>query len=178
MVDRGKQIAIAPRRLLELLLLRGHCRAALLHSLCLRLCWTSLHTTCPAIKADSIYGGVIVDHRGVVHVVDNRRIDVGDVSVVVVISASPVAAIKATTGIAVSVIDSAIEPNHGPPIASIPHIKAVVECPVARCPKQSDFRWQHPSSGHPVIITGVVIRPIAGHPDVAFTWANRLRVHR
>ena len=96
MVNRGKQIAIAPRRLLELLLFRGHCRAALLHSRCLHLRWTRLYTARPAIKADSTHAA-IVDHSRVVDVVHDGRIDIRYTPVVVVVWSAPIPAIKAAT---------------------------------------------------------------------------------
>ncbi len=85
-----------------------------------------------AVVANTIHG--VVNHRGVVGVVN-----VGDVyaihgSVIVKISTVPITALIAVTVVAIAVVNAAIEPNLRTPVSGIPHVGVAAPSPVAGCP--------------------------------------------
>jgi hypothetical protein len=87
------------------------------------------------IVADARVGDVVVHHRGVIHVVDHRGIDVGHALVVVKFAASPIAAIVAASRVAEAIVDSTIEANFRPPITIRPEVGSFAKRPVTGCPQ-------------------------------------------
>src|SRR5690348_2414740 len=91
--------------------------------------------------------GIVADNdAALVDVVDNGHVDVGDGAIVEKFSPAPFAAIEADARIAVAIINAAIEADVRPPIAAMPDVEAVSECPVAGSPEQTGFWGEDPSS--------------------------------
>jgi hypothetical protein len=110
---------------------------------------------------------------------DYGHIHVADGSIIEKVVMVPPAAFKPMAEVTESIIDPAVEPHNGPPIAVVEDEPATTPSPVSWCPEESNFRGQHPSTRHPVIIIPVgVPSPIPGRPDIVLTWADRLIVYR
>src|SRR5712691_2606272 len=91
-----------------------------------------------AVKADAV--DVVVDDCRVVGVAHNGHVHVGHRAVVVVGATSPVAAEKADTGVAETVVNAAVEADFGSPVARGPSVKAVFfEGPIPWSPEQTHF---------------------------------------
>ena len=130
-----------------------------------------------AVEAGAIHGRVVVDDRGVVSVVNDRSVDVGDRAIIVVDAAVPVSARESYAGVAKSIVNSAIESHVCSPVAGMPQISSSAPAPIAGRPEQTD-RWRHhPCAGHPVISCRPV-SPIAGRPDIPRRRTGRLHVNR
>src|SRR5207244_13351583 len=80
------------------------------------------------------------------------------------------------SGIAVTVVDAAIETDMRTPIAPMPDIKSLVPAPVAGSPIHADGS-EHPRARYPVIALIVVPRPITRSPDITGTRTDGLGVH-
>ena len=93
--------------------------------------WPCYHSSGPAVIAHTIHEGRV--HHGVVHVgvVNGRGVYVRICRVVVKNSATPFAAVEPRSGIAISVINSAVEANMRSPITGVPNIHAATPSPVA-----------------------------------------------
>src|SRR6266704_721699 len=98
---------------------------------------TSIGSAPAAIKADPV--DVVVDDCRVVGIVNDGDVHVGHRAVVVVVATSPVAAEKADTGVAETVVNAAVEADFGSPVARRPRVEAASPSPVARSPEQTDF---------------------------------------
>ncbi len=125
-----------------------------------------------AIVADAVDRDV-VDHRLVVHI---GNMDVGDVvdrPVVIELVSLPAAALVAVTGIAIAVVDAAVEPDVRSPVAAMEAIPARGEHPVAGGPEEADAGRRDPGAGHPVIAPAAP-GPVAGGPDIAIGRDRRL----
>src|SRR5882762_6214162 len=85
------------------------------------------------IETDAIHGDV-VDHRLVVDIGDVRGTDVDHLAVVVHMAALPVAALIARTGVAKTIVHTAVESDMRSPISRVPQVGAASEAPVAGCP--------------------------------------------
>src|SRR6266478_2635636 len=112
------------------------------------------------VKADAV--DVVVDDCRVVGVAHNGHVHVGHRAVVVVGATSPVAAEKADTGVAETVVNAAVEADFG--------------SPVARRPEETDFRRECPGARNPKVAVQAV-SPVAGNPDIARSWADGLRIN-
>src|SRR6266404_5573275 len=122
---------------------------------------------------------VVIHHGRVVHVVDFRHVDVVHRTVVVEASAVPAATFIPAAKISVAVIDPAVKTYDGPPISLVKYKRGTAPGPIARSPQETNFRRQHPSSRHPVIVFIVgVPGPITWGPEIPLAWANRLHIYR
>lgn len=88
-----------------------------------------------AVEAYAIGGFALPGHIGVVNVMNDRSVHVRDARVIEVSVASPVATIEAGARVAESIVNAAVEAHRGPPITSVPDVKAVSESPVSGCPE-------------------------------------------
>src|SRR5258708_17737579 len=77
-------------------------------------------STGAAVKADAVDRGVVIDHGGVVGIVDIDDIDVGHRPVVVVDAATPISAGKADPGVPEPTVDAAIKAHVRTPVAAVP----------------------------------------------------------
>ena len=164
--------------MLKLQLLGSHGHASLLHGACLLDIGTRLHAVGAAIVCNAGDVRVVVNYCRVVHVVHNRRVHVRSISVVVVVSSFPATTIESISGIAITVIDSAIESDYGSPITGVPQISAIRVAPVSWRPKKSNLGRHHPRSRYPVVPVRLVIRPKTRLPKITRPRAQRLFVHR
>lgn len=128
-----------------------------------------------AVEADAV--ALTERDTPFIDVMNHANVYVEDSAIVEKHAVSPFAAVKAAAGVAIPVVDSAIETHVGAPVAAMPNVKAVRKDPVARSPKKLRFGRQHPSSRDPIIAIGA-IGPIAGNPNVAGLRANGLCVNR
>jgi len=158
--------------MLMLHLLAGHCDATLAGSSNFDGSWTSRCSARATVEAHAIEGSVL-DHGGVVRVVDYSDVNVSRVAVVVVIVPAPVAAVKADAWIAEAVVNAAIEADYRSPITRMPDIGVILPSPVAGRPEQAFLRRKRPSAGNP-IVSVVGIRPITRDPNESFSGAKRL----
>src|SRR5215470_16122642 len=175
-VHRSKQRAVRSCGFLMLRLHGGHSNVALVSSLQLLRSWTSRCATGTTVEAHAVDGRVVVDDGCVVGVAHDGDVDVGHRAVVVVSVSLPVTAEEAGTGVAESVVDSAIEANFRSPVAVVPNVEAVIPVPIAWSPEQTDFRRKDPRAWNPEVTIGTEC-PIAGDPDVAGFWADWLDIH-
>src|SRR5713101_1955781 len=130
-----------------------------------------------AVVADAGDVGVI-DHRRVVHVVNDGDVDVVHGTIVEKASAVPTATFIAVAEVAVPIVDSAIETHDRSPEAFIEDESAASPTPISWSPQETDFGSQHPGSRHPVVIAVVgIVGPVTGRPDIALGGADRLFVH-
>jgi len=176
MVFRRPQAAIRTSSLLMLHLSTGCCYVPLTRSSFLfrrRPCCDATLSTVVADARD-IH---IVHHRTGVDVAHVCDVYVVDRTIVVELPVLPVAAVVASAGIPVAVIDAAVVADLRPPVAGMPVEGANAPSPIARRPQVAVLRRQHPGSGNPVIAIGAV-SPITRRPDVTLRWARRLRVNR
>src|SRR5712691_10851426 len=101
-------------------------------------CRTSSASAPAAVKADP--RAIVVDDRRVVGIANDGDVHVGHRAVVVVVATSPVAAEKADTGVAKTVVNAAVEADFGSPVARGPSVKAVFfEGPIPWSPEQTHF---------------------------------------
>src|SRR5579883_1967198 len=131
-----------------------------------------------AVEADAI-DPVVHDHRLTIDVGDPDIADVVDGAVVEEGAMVPMAAVIAVAGVAVAIVDAAIEADFAPPIAGMESIAAAGPAPVGGRPQQLRLRRQDPGARHPVVIVlGGIPGPIAGDPDIALSRNGRLLVVR
>src|SRR6516165_211418 len=126
-----------------------------------------------SVVADAVH--VVVDHGGVVNVVNIGDIYIVHRTVVIEVPVVPTSALISVTEISEPVVDSAIETDLRTPVADMPDKRGSAPSPPSRSPQKADRRCQHPSSWHPVITVGAP-SPIARHPYIARIWANWLRI--
>ena len=176
MVHRRKLGAVIAGRLLVLRLGRRSGKVLSPLSSHLLGCGAGLDAMRTAVVTDAADVDVI-DNSLVVHVVNVCDVHVIDGAIVVEIAAVPVSAVVAETWIAKTVVNAAVKSHGWPPETWVPVIQSRRKSPVAGCPKEADFRCKYPRSGHPIISIGAP-RPITRCPDVAWSRAYRLCVHR
>src|SRR5271163_845991 len=111
---------------------------------------TYVDSTIAPVEADAV--DVLVDHGGVVNIVNFGDVDVHHRAVIEKVSAVPTSAFKTQTEISEAVIDPTVEANVRTPVTVVEIKSAVTPPPVARSPKESNLRSQNPGPGHPVII--------------------------
>src|SRR5258708_11730041 len=163
-VHRSQQSAVATGGVLMLRLFGSHGDVVLAHRFHLSRRRTSSNSVAAAIKADA--ADVVVDDRRVVGIVNDGDVHVGHRAVVVVVATSPVAAEKADTGVAETVVNATVEADFGSPVARRPFVEAVFESPIPWSPQKADFRRGYPGSGNPEVAVRPV-GPVARSPDVA-----------
>jgi len=176
--ERGLAVALVP------VLLRVVARGALVLRLLVRGLPVALVLeallVCLRMAADAALAAVVADVRVVL---DDDGLVVGLVDVddrhaavrrvVAEVAAFPESAVIPIAGIAVAVIDAAVEPDVGAPIAAVPDVEARIPAPPARRPQQARLGRHHPRARHPVILVAVP-RPVAGLPDVVRVRRDRL----
>jgi hypothetical protein len=95
--------------------------------------------------------------------------------IVIEVIVLPAAALIALAPIAPAIIDAAIEPNGGAPIAWDEAIAVVEVAPVTGSPIDTLSRRFDPGSWRPVVVLiGIVPGPISGGPDIALGGGRRL----
>jgi len=129
-----------------------------------------------AVVADPVHCGV-VDHRGVVGVVNVGDVHVVHRTVVLELSVVPTAAFIAPTAVAVAIVDSAVETNVLTPIALIESEPAAAPTPIARRPEEPRLRSHDPGTGHPIVIA-VGVSPVARGPEITLGGDGWLLIHR
>src|SRR5215470_7005437 len=135
-----------------------------------------LYSVLPSVVADARHR--VIHHPRAADIVNNSDVDVVYGTVVEEVSVLPTSAFVAIAEITESVNDAAIKADLRAPIAIVENIGAVLPSPIARRPEETDLRGQNPRTRHPVVIVEIgVPSPVARHPDVVFTRANRLLVN-
>src|SRR6267154_5638304 len=119
-VHRSQQSAVAAGGLLMLRLFRRHGDMVLTDRFHLSRPRTSGGSAPAAIEADP--GAIVVDDCRVVGIVNDGDVHVGYRAIVVVIATSPVAAEKADTGVAETVVNAAVEADFRSPVAWRPDV--------------------------------------------------------
>jgi hypothetical protein len=115
------------------------------------------------VVGDAVDGRVVHDDRAVVDVRDPRDVDVVDGAVVVKVMTLPVATVIAATGIAIAVVNSAVEADVRTPEAAMQNVAATEEAPVGGSPKSTVEGRSAPCTGNPVVADGCIC-PVAGGP--------------
>ncbi len=136
---------------------------------------TSSSSAPAAVKADPVH--VVVDDGRVVGIVNDDDVHVGHRAVIVVVATSPVAAEKADTGVAETVVNAAVEADFGSPVTRRPGVKVVFESPISWSPEQADFRREYPGARNPEVAVWTV-SPVARNPDIARSRTDGLDVNR
>src|ERR1700676_540187 len=137
-----------------------------------------MNSAIATVVADPVDVGIVVDHGGVIGVVNLVDIYVVHGGVVVEAIAIPASAFVAESAVTEAVIYAAIEADMFTPISAVPKVRTTSPTPVTRSPEVSNLRRDDPGSGNPVVVfLIVVVGPIAGSPDVAISGANRLLIH-
>jgi len=157
-------------------LFRGHLEVVFVHGGLFAGGRACVYAVRAAVEAHAIKSRGMVSDMLVVDVPDHMDIDVCHCAVVIEVVAAPVAAKKSHAGVAEAVVNAAIEAYSRSPIAGIPYVHTVAECPVTRGPEQACFRRKHPRTGNPVV-AGISPGPVARSPDITGTGAKRLRIH-
>jgi hypothetical protein len=139
--------------------------------------WPRRGSAGAAVIADAVYGASVVDYRFVVNVVNVADVHIIDSLVVIELPSSPITAIVAVTGIAITIVNPTVVADDRTPVAGIPIVQPVIKRPVTRCPEQTLFGGQHPRAGHPVVSIRTP-SPVTGRPNIAFSRAKGLLVDR
>ena len=136
-----------------------------------------LNAAAAAVIADTVHRYIADDGVVDVRVVDDCPVDVHDCGVVTEITAIPATAVEPLAGVAIAVVDAAVEAYCRAPVAGVPCIYAVIPAPVAGSPEKSDGRGFDPGSRNPVVVAVACIPgPVAGCPDVVCGGTGRLIV--
>jgi len=123
-------------------------------------------TAAAAVIRDTVVDGrVVYDDCAVVDVRNPRGVDVINGAVVVEVMPLPVAAMIAVAGVAVAVVDSAVEADVRTPEAAVEDVAVTKEAPVGGGPKSTVEGWGAPCTGNPVVANGRV-SPVAGGPEI------------
>jgi hypothetical protein len=173
MVDGGEQRPIAGSRLQMLILCCRHALVALALRRHFSRRWAGRCSTIPTVEADA--AGCGVNDGSVVYIMDYGGVYVGYGAVVRIVAAAPVATVEAGAGIPKAIVNSAVETYSWPPKSGVPKVDASPESPISWRPEKSYPRWKHPRAGNPEVAI-ITVRPVAGFPDVAGPWTQRLRV--
>src|SRR5271157_4432486 len=145
------------------------------HRLFLRR-WTPVDPTAAAVVTDPVHRGV-VDHRGVVNVVDVADVDVVHRTVVVKLSVLPTSTFIALAKVSVAVTDPAVETYLRTPVAIIEDISVAAPTPIGWSPEQTGFRSHYPCPRHPVVIVEVIgVSPVPRCPEITIAGTERLLV--
>src|SRR5579864_1131375 len=134
--------------------------------------------TIAAVVADPVHGGV-VDHGRVVNIVNVGHVHIVHGTVVEKPVVVPTSAFISVAEVAEAIVDSAIETDSRTPIAFMEQKSVAAPAPIARGPEETGFRRQHPRTGHPVVVSVIVIvGPVTRRPDIALGGAQGLFIHR
>src|SRR5271167_1128014 len=141
-------------------------------------CRPCCYPTVAAVVADAVHRRV-VDHGGVVNVVNVSDVYVIHRAVIVEMVVFPTPALVTVAEVTEAIVNSAIETDHWSPEAFMEDKPFASPTPPAGSPEKADLRGQDPGSRHPVVVAKVgIIRPVARGPDVTVGWARRLHIHR
>jgi hypothetical protein len=164
-----------------LLLYRSRLQVRLAREGLLLRCRLRRYAVWPTVEA----GVSVVDDGGVI---DDRLIDVdvpdhGGVhaygSCVVRKGASaPLAAGKAATAVAESIVHSSVVADLCSPIAVVEDVSSVVPTPITWGPEIAGLGRFNPGAGNPIVVAFAIPCPISGRPHVVGLWAGRLNVDR
>jgi hypothetical protein len=119
----------------------------------------------------------IVDHRGVIGVVNVGDVNIIHRAVVLELSVVPAAAVIAVTAVAVAIVDPAIEAYVRTPVTLIESVSAVAPAPIAWSPEEPGSRSHYPRTWYPIIIA-FAVSPVSRGPDVTLGGTRRLLIHR
>src|SRR5581483_6978214 len=119
----------------------------------------------------------VIDHGLVVDIVNDSHIDVRDAAVVCKRATNPAAAGIADTGIAETIMHTAIEADVRAPVSGVPDVRPADVAPISRRPQDANTRRSHPGPGHPVVPGGCP-GPVTRSPDPSGHGAGRLHVNR
>src|SRR6266404_9940848 len=134
---------------------------------------TTVDSTVAAVVADASDRRIM--HGRVVNVVNLGDINVVHCSVVEKAAIFPTPAFVALTEVGKAVHDPAVETDARTPVAVIKNKALAAPAPIARSPKETDFRSQYPCARHPIVIVEVVaIGPVVRCPDVTLARTKRL----
>src|SRR5271157_953450 len=133
--------------------------------------------TIAAVVADPVHRGVVVDHRGVVNVVNVGDVYVVHRTVVIKLPVLPTSTLVAFSEVSVAVTDSSVETYLLTPVPVIEDISVAAPTPIGWSPEQTGFRSHHPRTRHPVVIVEVVaVSPVPGCPEITVAGTERLLV--
>src|SRR5580704_386005 len=132
--------------------------------------------TCATVIADAVHCR-IVDHFGVVSVVNIGNIHVVDRSVVLELSVVPAATLITFTAVTETIIDPAVETDLRTPVALIESKSAPAPAPIAWSPEKAGLRSHNPGTWHKEV-TAVAVSPVARCPKITLGGDGRLLVHR
>jgi hypothetical protein len=121
-------------------------------------------------------GGVMHDRRIHIGVVNDGRIHAHHSRVVSEVATAPFASRKADAHVAESIVDAAVVADVGSPVAVVEEIVPTFKAPVGRRPEETWLGSRHPGAGNPVIAV-LAVSPVAGGPEIAVLWAERLLVN-
>jgi hypothetical protein len=120
------------------------------------------------VVGDAVVDGPVVhDDGAVVDVRDASCVDVVDGAVVVEVTAPPVATVIAVAGVAVAIVNAAVEADVRAPEAAMEDVAATEEAPVGGGPKGTIEGRSAPGAGNPVVADGSV-SPVAGCPEIVW----------
>jgi len=137
---------------------------------------TRCDPTGTAVVADPVHRR-IVDHCGVVGVVNVGDVHVIHRAVVFELSVVPAATLITFTAVTEAVIDPAIETDLRTPVAFIESKSAATPAPIAWSPEETGLRSHDPRTWHKEV-TAVTVRPVARCPEITLGRDGRLLVHR
>src|ERR1700730_11153143 len=176
-VHGSSLLRISSRRLRMLSLNRDRRNMSLPRRGLFLRCWTPADPAIAAVVTDM--GLVVIDYGRVVHIVNDSFINIVHGAVVEKVVVIPTPAFVALSKITEAIIDPAVETNHRTPITLIKNKTLAAPTPITWSPQETDFRRQHPGAGHPIIIVKVIsVGPVAGCPNVAVLWTDRLFIDR
>lgn len=176
-IDGSQHVPVLTGGFMMLQLLMGRFDVVFPHRRLLPGRGVRLDPTRPAVETGPVDGGVVIDHRGVVGIVNDGGIHVGDRPVVVKDPAAPCAARKSHAAVAKPIVDPAVEAYVRAPITAIPHIETVAPTPVAGRPEKTNRRRLHPGSGDPIVSVRP-IGPITGRPQITGSGHRWLFIDR
>src|ERR1700690_1276294 len=136
---------------------------------------TLVDPTLATVVADPVHRGV-VDHGGVVGVVNVGNVYVVHCAVVEEAPIVPAPAFIAVTEVAEAVADAAVETYVQTPVAFMENKSVAAPTPPGWSPEETGFRRHYPRTRHPIVAVGA-IGPKAGRPNVALGRARGLLIH-
>src|SRR5208283_776357 len=137
---------------------------------------TRVDSTIAAVVTDAVH--VVVDHGGVVDIVNVGDVHVVHGTVVEKVSVIPTSTFITLTEVAEAVIDSAVEAYVRTPVPLIENKPVASPAPIGWSPKETNFRRLHPCTRHPVeIVDVVIVGPVARCPEIAVPWTKRLLIN-
>lgn len=127
-----------------------------------------------AVIADAVVDdGPVDDNRAVIDVLNVHTAEIVDLAVVGELITVPVSALIADASVAHPIIDAAVEADISAPVAVNESVAAAVESPISRRPQCALIRRFNPGARNP-IVSGWLIGPVAGGPEISGSWHGRL----